>query len=185
MDSLIESIVNCLRTRNWFAAIFLCLGIPDMCASLESSNRKTNEAKYKKWFVKYMLPKYSRQIGCPINMLDDIDDKEVRSMLIKKSWLEFSAEDCYALRCSVYHQATSSISHQNARKILDNFIFRIPNDNSLIHMNLLGEADGYVQLQLQVDIFCNDFIDAYHIWLRNQNKGVQKLASENTFKLVE
>ncbi|KKP47194.1 MAG: hypothetical protein UR39_C0005G0007 [Candidatus Woesebacteria bacterium GW2011_GWA1_33_30] len=109
---------------------------------------------------------------------------ETRQKLISMSNLEFSGNDCYALRCSLYHQATTSISHQQARIKLDNFEFVPPKKNNFRHFNL-QETKNYKVLQLQIDIFCLDFIDAYYNWFANQTKQTRTQATENTINIVQ
>jgi len=46
IDLIIQSIKSCLKNKNWFAAMFLCLAIPDICSSLEDKNRKTSRKLY-------------------------------------------------------------------------------------------------------------------------------------------
>jgi hypothetical protein len=58
MDSLIWDIRQALSNNLFYAAIMLCLGIPDMCAVLESPDGSTKPEDYKRWFREWFQPQY-------------------------------------------------------------------------------------------------------------------------------
>ncbi len=60
----------------FYAAIMLSLGIPDVCAALESPDGQTKHEHYKSWFRLWFQPKYP----------------------------DLSEDDMYSLRCGVFHQ---------------------------------------------------------------------------------
>lgn len=97
MDRFIDAIHTSLATQNWYAALYLSLTLPDICARLESNNRKTNRNKFVAWFDKYLASKYRAQIGA---------DREMHVFL--------SGNDCYALRCAMLHEGESNIAYNNA-----------------------------------------------------------------------
>ncbi len=79
-----------------------------------------------------------------------------------------SGDDCYSLRCSYFHEGTNIIEHQSAREVLDKFIF-LPQGS---HCNLISNCnfggtidDGKNILQLSVEAFCDDMIEAARKWL--------------------
>jgi hypothetical protein len=79
MKILISSVQQAISNKNWFAALFLSLTLPDICGSLESPSSKVGE-RYKKWCSKYLINQYHL----------------------------LNAEDCYALRNACLHSCLDS-----------------------------------------------------------------------------
>jgi hypothetical protein len=50
MDRFTTAIRQSVENKNWYAALYLSLTLPDICARLESDNGKTNRAKFVAWF---------------------------------------------------------------------------------------------------------------------------------------
>ncbi len=70
--------------------------------------------------------------------------------------------DCYALRCAFLHEGRDEIVTQRAREVLDRFQFTVaPGPGLTIHCNRFGS-----KLQLQVDIFCSEFVTGGEAWLQ-------------------
>ena len=57
MERFATSIESSLNSQNWFAALFMALALPDICAALEEPNRPVGE-RYKDWFKRYLQPAY-------------------------------------------------------------------------------------------------------------------------------
>lgn len=76
MDSIIWEIRQALANHLFYAAIMLCLAIPDVCAALESDDGMTTKEDYKRWYRQWFQPKYP----------------------------ELSEDDMYSLRCGVFHR---------------------------------------------------------------------------------
>jgi len=143
IDKYLDSITKSLKFKNWYAALFIALVIPDICGALEHPNEKSG-IRYVNWYNKYMLPKYSSIMG-PLQELH----------------VFLSGEDCYALRCSLLHEGTGDIEKQKISKSLESVHFNVSSDKGgVLHCNQYKNV-----LQLQVDIFCNDLIDAANQWL--------------------
>jgi hypothetical protein len=105
-----------------------------------------------------MLSKYTSHIG---------PDRQEHVFL--------SGGDCYALRCSYLHEGSSDISQQRIQQVLTNFQFIPPITGMYLHCNQAGSI-----LQLQVDVFCKDVIDAVNSWLNvamNDSDKKQKIES--------
>lgn len=94
IDRYLDSIIKSLESKNWYAALFIALAIPDICGALEHPD-KNSPARYVNWYNKYMLPKYSSTIG-PLH----------------EPHVFLSGDDCYALRCSLVHEGTGDIEKQ-------------------------------------------------------------------------
>jgi hypothetical protein len=142
IDRYLDSIIKSLESKNWYAALFVALAIPDICGALEHPNEKSG-VRYVNWYNKYMLPKYSSTMG-----------------RLQELHVFLSGDDCYALRCSLLHEGTGDVEKQKISKILKSVRFNEPPDKGMMHLTQLKNV-----LQLQVDAFCNDIIDASHQWL--------------------
>jgi hypothetical protein len=163
MDDFIRAIELDLASKNWYAALFVALCIPDICGYLEDPHLKS-ECRYERWFERYMLPKYRSAVG---------PGREVHTFL--------HPSDCYALRCALLHSGRDSIIEQKAREALDKFHFISPPDTGLRHLNQRDKT-----LQLQVDVFCREMVDGLRQWLI-ETKGNQDIESNmsNMLKIHE
>ena len=140
MDKVIKSIENSLKNKNWYSALVLSLILPDICAKLEGSNKSSSE-RYPEWFNTYLGKKYNGFL---------------------------SGNDCYALRCAFLHEGSSNIEKQRAKGVLDHFVF-VSNGSHCNRFNnfFFGDPkyDGKNFLQLSVNNFCQDMIEATKQWL--------------------
>lgn len=138
MDRFIDSIEASLESKNWMAALFLALAMPDICRSLERPKIGRGETGfwYKDWVNRYIADKYnsSRFEEC-----------------------NFYADDFWLYRCSCLHAGMDADSKGRMMK----FCFTPPDDmGNSVHLNYIGD-----RLQLQIDIFCQDMITAVKDWL--------------------
>lgn len=138
MNRFTESIEESIKNKNWYSALYLALTLPDICARLESENGKTNKAKYIMWYDKYMLGKYTLQVGGR-----------------KEPTVFLSGPDCYALRCSALHEGGADITTQHCREVLEK-----------IHFTDIGSHCNRVMNILQLDIatFCKDICNSVEEW---------------------
>ena len=144
MDDLIKALESSVANKNWYGSLFVALSVPDICGYLESPTERS-QARYERWFEKYMLPKYSSCVG---------PSRTPHVFLLPS--------DCYALRCALLHEGRGDITEQLAREALDRFHFIEPPPSGLIHCNQINNV-----LQLQVDIFCNDVLSGLRKWLQD------------------
>jgi len=138
MERFTSAIRNSLANQNWYAALYLSLTLPDICARLEAENGKTNGDKFVAWFEKYLADKYRFEIGA---------DRQLHVFL--------SGNDCYALRCAMLHEGGSDITTQQCQEALDRFHFTVVG----AHCNQINNV-----LQLDVPIFCNDMCQSVERW---------------------
>lgn len=138
MDNFIASIQKSLETENWLAALFMSLAMPDICRSVERPVIGRGEIGhwYKDWVTRYIEHKY---IGSEFEECN------------------FYADDFWLYRCSCLHAGMDAESKKRMMKF--NFTPPLPGKGP-IHQNFLGD-----RLQLQVDIFCHDMLDAVRRWL--------------------
>jgi len=144
MDNLSNALRSSIENKNWYGALFIALSVPDICGYIESPNSRS-QARYEEWFKKYMLHKYSMQVGANAT---------------QHTFL--SPSDCYALRCALLHEGREEIVEQRARDALDRFHFIEPPPGGMIHCNQVNNI-----LQLQVDIFCSDILGGLAQWQKD------------------
>ena len=84
---------------NFIAGLGLALIIPEICASLEDPGPGKSRDRYERWFKTWAEPKFTRQERIIV-----------------------SAEDCYQLRCSLFHSGTTEIDPKKV-KIIERFVF--------------------------------------------------------------
>ncbi len=141
MKNIIEAINNSLKNENWYAALFVSLTLPDICAALEHA--KTSGDKYAKWFDQN-LSKY-------------------------KNFL--SGNDCYALRCALLHQGKDDISDQNQQEVLEHYVFLTKGAHCSLFKDCVFNGEKKSFLQLNVQTFCNDICTAVENWLNSNSKN--------------
>lgn len=110
MQEFTNSIRKSISDKNWFAALFLALCMPDICAVIETPNNNNVGERYKRWFTENLAPTYSPM---------------------------FSAEDCYYFRCSCLHQGLDT--HVNLTHERIHFITPLPNNN-IVHRNKINNV---------------------------------------------
>lgn len=147
MNDFINSLEQLINQCNWYAALVLALTLPDICAKHSSATSTGSQARYAAWFNQYVAPNYTYNTG-----VDRIPH------------IFLNGNDCYALRCSLLHEGGSVTGHQQAHDILDNFQFVSPPvGGGTIHCN---QSDSV--LQLQIDIFSLDMLNACKQWWSEQ-----------------
>lgn len=139
MKRFTGAIDTAVRDQNWLAATALALTLPDICGRMEHG--RASERRYKAWWGKYMLSHYQRADGST----------------------SLSSGDAYALRCAYVHEGRVDILGQRAREVLTRFRFVAPNQLGLPVHNQRGPSSRS-ELILQVDIFCQEIIDAVNSW---------------------
>jgi hypothetical protein len=151
VKQLIDAIRKALTDQNWYAALFMSLALPDICSALEQPDRKIGD-RYREWFNRYLGERYDNPPTWA--------DVPVR----------FTADDSYLFRCALYHQGQAEDDRQ--RTTFDKIHFvEPPAHRNVIHQNMMGNT-----LQLQVDIFCEDYCRAAERWLGDvaSNAHVQR-----------
>lgn len=154
MQKILTAIDDCLAEKNWYAALFLSLTIPDICSKLETPSARKAGARYKRWFDRYLAGTYSHQWAA--------DDETVF----------LSAEDCWALRCSILHEGSDEISSKDSKDALKRFRF-------VVFGTHLGKFGNEVVV-FQIQEFCREFVAGARHWLVDvhDNKTVQHRMSQ-------
>jgi hypothetical protein len=155
MKRFTDAITKAVTDKNWLAAVALSLTMPDICGRMEQP-KHGSEKRYKAWWDKYMLDRYS-------------------STILNRHRVFLSGADAYALRCAYVHEGGGNTLNQRAREALTHFHFVTPNERLSIH-NMRLSSQGNARLILQVDIFCQDVIGAVGRWSNDvaSNQAVQE-----------
>ena len=141
MEELINQIRKSLDANLYYLALFSSLAIPDMCGAIESANGRATVEKYKKWYEKYVYPRYQT----------------------------ITAEECYEYRCTALHQGKSSPNKQNAN--YDRILFIEPSPSKKMNINVKRiNTPNESAIMIDLEEFCLAIIDGVDIWL-NQKKG--------------
>ena len=141
MDNFIKALERSIETENWYSALFISLTIPDICGKIDEPNESSSKKRTINWFDKYLLKTYT------------INSRGQDVVFLNGS-------DFYSLRCSYLHEGRDDISEQRAREVLNKFRFVQPIRNGVvIHKNLVRDT-----LQLQVDQFANEILNAVKLW---------------------
>ncbi len=88
MQDFTNSIRKAIIDKNWFAALFLALCMPDICGVIETPNEE-NGIRYKRWF--------NENLAIYTSM--------------------FSAEDAWCFRCSCLHQGVDTDTRMVIEKV--------------------------------------------------------------------
>lgn len=190
MQQYLESMRKAVKDENWFAALFLALAMPDICAKLETPNIPKGEIGkfYRDWFNRYL-----RKIYTPRNLYElysvtspwELEPperipglpyiemtKEQRINQLKDSPIDFgpgfTASDCWKMRCSCFHTG-------NLEEMQTKWYFTPPIPGLDIHLC----SDEYGN-QLQINTFVNDVCLAVEEWLADVdgNEEIQRRISE-------
>ena len=142
MKHLLLSLENALKAENHYAALALALALPDICGWLQDP-KSGSKARCIFWFEKYLQSKYT---------LPATQSQPERIFL--------TGSDFYALRCAYLHEGRDDITEQRAQEVLSGFQFTVPPPGWQVHRNRMNDT-----LQLQVDIFCREVINAVNQFL--------------------
>ena len=152
IEKILASIEISLKNGAYYSALISALTLPDICGEIDFVNH-TSQKRYVKWFNKY-LHTYYNQKGY-------------------KGQVDFLvAENCYALRCSLLHEGISSIGDQRAQKGSLRKIYFHTSTYDQGHCNL--NCDNIEGLQLNVERFCGDVIEATKTWLNDISQDKKK-----------
>lgn len=157
MERFTSSIEASLKEKNWFAALFLALALPDICSALETNTPDKNVgARYKDWFNRFLKDKYAPD-GVPEIpgwIVDEFKRRLNIDEIPPQSAAHFTAEDCWLFRCKCLHQGLPE------RAAKDRVHFTAPMTNGhAVHQNVFDDV-----LQISIDIFCRDISEAVLVW---------------------
>ncbi|SEL51057.1 hypothetical protein SAMN02910353_02778 [Ruminococcus sp. YRD2003] len=144
MIDKIKSIRKSLANDNYLAALALALTIPDICGQVEFPNESKVGKRYKDWYNKYCCTEYNGpQSPNVVTTLPKLPD--------------FTAENCYKLRCAVLHSGNIEINAINFNE------FKLTKDGETcsavetVTSNGKSKTTSYVYLN--TTRFCNIICD--------------------------
>ncbi len=137
MLNLIAALRKSCLQENWYAALYMALSLPDICAKLLEPGSSNAGRRYQAWFDKYLKPHYA----------GGADGHQF-----------LTSADCWALRCSLLHEGSSEISSQRSRDVLSRVIFT----TQAIHLMHLNDV-----LVLNVSAFCEVMIAGVESWMED------------------
>jgi len=156
MESILREIESTIAAGLWYAAIALCLTLPDICATLEARSGARSDgqqARYNGWFN--------------------------RNVAAKFGLIGLSAEECWKLRCGVLHEGRYKKRKVSAE--YDRIVFTLP-PGGTIH-NVVIEASNSAILSLSAEFFCNQLIAAVREW--SKAKKSDKIVKANLAQLIQ
>lgn len=163
MNHFISALETSLKTQNWYSVLFISLTLPDICGKIDEPN-ETSKKRTINWFNKYLKPTYTSNIGA--------DHTE---------HVFLNGSDFYALRCAYLHEGSDDITSQSAQEILEKFKFIQPITNNIcIHRN-----QSHKTLQLQVDQFGEEVLDALKKWTNDISSTPEKIIKIDNLLKIE
>ena len=125
MKNLLHAVRAAIVERNWYAAVFVSMTLPDICCALEFG--RTSGHKYADWF--------------------DTNLPDYKPLL--------TGNDCYALRCSLLHQGVDEIAHQKQKELLDHVLFMTATNahlNVFRNATIDGIEEAFLQLNVAASV---------------------------------
>ncbi len=151
MENYINSVRKAVGDNNLYVALFTVLSFPDICASIDAEDGKTNRIKYAEWYENHINEKYLEHI---------------------------SGVDCYVLRCAILHQGIDDVSDNEKRDVLEKISFRQSGSHliSIRDHNFNGTIIPNFIL-INVKEFIEDICKAVEKWKQNNinNEKINKL----------
>lgn len=150
LDNFIQSIKSSIETKNYFSALIIALTLPDICCSIEDTNRRSGGEKYAKWFERYVQNKYTSKIGYE-----------------QTEHIFLNGYECYALRCTYLHKGMNEIINE---KILKKLKKKSKKIEFMAEMRTDQCSIGDV-LILKLETFCENIISGVDSWLNHVSKN--------------
>jgi len=153
IQQFIISINKSIESKNYFAALFIALAIPDICGGLEDRNAKNRE-RYVNWFNKYIGINYRYINGNAI----------------------------WKLRCSCIHSGTHLDNKVNDA-LSGAELLLVTYEESPFHDSYIRLTPSESYVFLRIDVFCEDICLSINKWLEDvsNNQEIQKRIEEMLF----
>ncbi|MBL4465951.1 hypothetical protein H9R64_10850 [Klebsiella pneumoniae] len=150
MQRFTDAIRKSVKNENWFAALFLALAMPDICAQTEKpsgKNSKDKGRKYRDWYKRYLNSSY----------------------VTKNAYGQdegFTGSDCWSFRCACLHSGLGA----EARGRVQEWAFRPPLKIPGFHVDVVTmQFNG--KTTLQIDLFAENVCLAVEQWERDMSKN--------------
>jgi hypothetical protein len=168
MKRFTDSGRRAIKDNNLYAALSLALTIPDICGSLEDPGTGKSQARYKRWFDKWAVSKFTTEVQ-------------------GKQEVFMTAEDCFQLRCSLIHSGSAEIE-QGKGSWLDRFVF-VGKEFGHVHLfrfnNVVLNGVKMNLLQLQADLFSESMYCAAEEWDKAVANDAQVQAEKKKLLVIQ
>ena len=136
LENYIYAVRKALEEKNWYAALFISLSLPDICGSIQYPNKRSGE-RYREWFEKYLANTYKSK---------------------------FTSSECWLLRCSCFHQGRDDNERTTNDGIV--FLAPKEGAYFHLHRIRLQKEWTRESIVLQVDVFCEHLCQGVETWLK-------------------
>ena len=157
--NLVNEIRYAMNANLYNCALTLALTLPDICGKAEYPCEKSSRKRYKKWFSFYAAPSFCCKA-----------ENAYTGDIVNFSWL--SAEECWALRCSVLHSGNYRIE----RTKLKHIILHSHKDNRKNQSHFVRDSKF---ADLDVILLCNilcDSAEKYYTTCRHPHFIIDNIA---------
>lgn len=183
LEQFIKAVEQSIAAENWYAALALCLTLPDITVGLENP-ALNHRARFEKFHSRYLRVFYE---FAPLALNDPPGTQQYRETMAKsfelrplalsgaitlnqfensvfgqrtrdQRWCWFGPEDFFGLRCAIIHDGTHQQEMRQGR-VYKNYKLEVPVNGHEMHLNRDDDI-----LQLQVDVLCAEICLGARIW---------------------
>ena len=152
MKRILDAIESCLKSENYYGALYVSLSLIDACAKIEYPSKKN---RYTLWLNDHYLPLFEEDCSKPM--------------------LPSSA--IYQLRCSILHESSNIINKNDLHKDKDG-LHKIILTTTPSHRNKATVSNGIetiTEIQLNVILFIKEIIKSITTWMTKKSPKETKL----------
>jgi len=155
LNEIICQMQKAYDLKLYYFTLMGSLSLIDTCAAINSPNGETNNKKFKKWFNKYLT------------------DSSTNSPMIS-----FSADECYKLRCRIFHQSIAAIDSKTTNyTVKTGKIVFTAGPGSIHRSNSMGIY------YLDIHKFMKEVIDGVAKWF--EEVKLEQHVNQNIMKLIQ
>jgi hypothetical protein len=156
LEEFLAQIESTLEAKAYYASLFLCLCVPDICSALESADGLAAGKIYKQWFETNMTTQLAR-------------DPEAGDFYKELTYANgiLSGNEAYLLRCAALHQGqlANTGSPKSKPSEYSKIIFQEPGQRGIVVHGLVNDSPNGQVKYLNLTDFCIDTIGSARVWL--------------------
>lgn len=175
VHELLNQIEEAIDRGLYLPALYAVLTVPDICGALGQRRGGASQEAYERWFDDEVGSKYRAVVGPDLSVfpafmgpLIDQMSPEIRE-ISGKEVVFLSGQDCYRYRCSVLHQARSTLHGGTAG--YKRIMFVRSETDSPRRCSRVNDA-----IVINVVTFCRDIVEAARAWIARK-EGTQPFDS--------
>jgi len=149
LNVLIDQLEKSLDSKFYFLALATALSVPDIAAAIDSDDGKATGSKYKSWYDKWVLPRFSINVNQMLQARGHSIPIEIEH--------PFSGEECYYYRCSMLHQARSTHDKSAFSRVL---FIEPKSTTNVVHYGRFNDS-----LTIDLPSFCFEVVQGYKDWV--------------------